>query len=223
MLVQIPNALRVGFGETCEIRAVDVEDFGLSGMAFTVCYGGQTMRMHVPSPGKHSVQNALAAIGVGTSLGVPLELLAKGVEAYLPPKGRMSMIRTNRFTLLDDSYNANPNSVMAAVDVLERVEGRRVCILGDMLELGEQSNEYHSVVGMYAALHGIDLIICVGPNSKQMFSGALELAPDRARYFETTDSLANSLPSLLLKGDTVLVKASHGMRLDRIVQLLKEM
>lgn len=222
MLVQIPDALRVGFCEGCALRATELMDFGLDGMAFTVEYGGRSVRMRVPSPGKHSVQNALAAIGVGLSLGLSLEQLAVGVEAYVPPKGRMSMIKTARYTLLDDSYNANPNSVMAAIDVLERVQGRRVCILGDMLELGEQAGEYHEVVGMYAAMHGIDAILCVGPNSEQMFMGALELAPQRARYFETVETLIDILPELLCDGDTILVKASHGMRLDRIVQMLKD-
>ena len=222
MLAQIPDAMRVGFGEACQLRAADVVDCGLEGMTFTACCGSESVRMHVPSPGRHSVLNALAAIATGLALGMDLCRLAAGVEAYVPPQGRMSMLKSERYTILDDSYNANPNSVMAAIDVLEHVEGRRVCILGDMLELGEQTDEYHEVVGMYAAMHGIDLILCVGPSSEQMFMGALALAPRRARYFETVDSLAEILPYLLCKGDTVLIKASRGMRLDRIVQLLRD-
>ena len=133
----------------------------------------------------------------------------------------MFILRTDRFTVLDDSYNANPNSVMASIDVLSRVNGRRVCILGDMLELGAQSDEFHSVVGLYAAQHDIDLILCVGPYSKHTFLGAHELAPERARYFETTEALHRALPALLLDGDTVLVKGSRGMHLEETVELLK--
>lgn len=222
MLLRIPGAMRVGFGADCELRAVDVQEQGLDGVTFTAQFGAQSRRMHVPSPGLHSVLNALMAIATGLQLGVGLDGLAAGVEAFVPPQGRMSMIKTERYTILDDSYNANPNSVMAAIDVLEKVDGRRVCILGDMLELGEQTAEYHEVVGLYAALHGIDVILCVGPNSEQTFNGALALAPDRARYFETTETLKAILPELVEEGDTVLVKASRGMHLEQIVQMLRD-
>lgn len=220
MLVQLPDAVRYGFQAHNAVRAVDEEDMGLAGSAFTVCAGGERMRMHVPAPGRHMIYNALAAVAVGRVLGLPLEELRRGVERFAPSAGRMHVRRSARFTVLDDTYNANPTSVMAAIDVLEHTPGRHVCVLGDMLELGAQAEEFHEVVGMYAALHGVELIVCVGPNSEQTFLGAHALAPQRARYFETQESLLSILPLLLRDGDTILVKGSRGMHLEQTVETL---
>ncbi len=95
-----------------------------------------------------------------------------------------------------------------------------MAILGDMLELGRESEEFHEVVGMYAAMHGVDLILCVGPNAEMIFMGAHELTPSKARYFETQESLISILPYLLQDGDTILVKASRGMHLETTVSYL---
>lgn len=220
MLIRIPNAIRYGLSEECDIRAVDLENLGLSGTAFTVQYQGTSMRMTVPAPGEHMVYNALSAISAGLTMGLTLAQLKDGVESFVPPSGRMDIKRTKRFTILDDSYNANPTSVMAAINVLENVKARRVAILGDMLELGDQADEYHEVVGMYAASHHIDLVVCVGPNSEKMFFGAHGVAPNQARYFETQESMQKILPELLEDGDTILVKASRGMHLERTIEQL---
>lgn len=222
MLATLTNVMRYGTGEECELRAVDIEERGLDGMSFTAVYGDESVPVRVPAPGQHAVSNALAAMAVGLTLGLSLSALAEGVAAYVPPAGRMNITHTKRFTVLDDSYNANPISVMAAIDVLEKAEGRRVCILGDMFELGDQADDYHEVAGMYAAMHGLDLIICVGPLSEQLFLGAHALAPRRVRYFETQESLLSMLPGLLEDGDTILVKASRGMRLEETVKTLLE-
>lgn len=222
MLATLPNVMRYGTGEDCDLRAAGIAEYGLDGMSFTALYGAESVPVHVPSPGQHAVSNALAAMAVGLTLGMSLSALAEGLAAYVPPAGRMNITRTKRFTVLDDSYNANPISVMAAIDVLEKAEGRRVCILGDMFELGEQTDDYHEVAGMYAAMHGMDLILCVGPLSEQLFLGAHAIAPLRARYFETQESLLSILPGLLEDGDTILVKASRGMRLEETVKSLLE-
>lgn len=220
MLVRLPGAVRFGFQEHNDVRACEVEDLGLSGSAFTVCAGGERARMQVRAPGRHMIGNALAAVAAGLALGMPLEELREGVERFSPAAGRMQVRRGAHFTVLDDTYNANPTSVMAAIDVLERAPGRRVCVLGDMLELGAQTEEFHEVVGMYAALHGVDLIVCVGTNAEQTFLGAHALAPQRARYFETQETLLSILPLLLRDGDTILVKGSRGMHLEQTVEAL---
>ncbi len=223
MLATVPGAMRFGLSEGCDLRAIEIDDQGLDGVSFTACYKGSQARAHVPSPGLHSVSNALAAIAVGLTLHMGLEELAAGVGAFAAPPGRMNIKQTPRFRILDDTYNANTVSMMAAIDVLEKVQGRRVCILGDMLELGRESSEHHEVLGMYAAMHGIDLIICVGPESESMFLGAIDIAPRRARYFETQKNLLSILPGLVRDGDTILVKASRGMHLEQTVQFLMEL
>jgi UDP-N-acetylmuramoyl-tripeptide--D-alanyl-D-alanine ligase len=220
MLATLEGAVRFGLSERCDVRGSDIVDEGLDGMRFTACCKGERVPVHVPSPGVHSVSNALAAIAVGLSLGLSLSELADGVGAFTAPAGRMNIKKTDRFTILDDTYNANTISMMAAINVLEKVESRRVCILGDMHELGKESAEHHEVVGMYAALHGADLIVCVGPESEAMFLGAHGIAPRKTRYFETQESLLPILPLLVKNGDTILVKASRTMHLERTVELL---
>lgn len=223
MLIRLHDTIRCGFQSGNDYRAEELREEGLAGSFFTVQVEGQPVSMHVPAPGKHMVSNALVAIAVGRSLGLPLNELIEGVESFRPAQGRMLIHNTGRYTVIDDSYNANPNSVMAAIDVLEKTPGRHVCILGDMLELGAQSEEFHEVVGMYAALHHMDLIVCVGPNSEQMFMGAIQFASRNSRYFETQENMLDILPMLLRDGDTILVKASRGMHLEDTVHKLLEL
>ncbi|MEG1755727.1 MAG: UDP-N-acetylmuramoyl-tripeptide--D-alanyl-D-alanine ligase [Clostridia bacterium] len=223
LLVTIPNALRYGRSESCDMRATDIVDLGLDGSQFTAHFKGEQIRVHVPAPGLHSVSNALAAMITGKVLGMTLEQLSAGVEGYRAAPGRMCIHHTEHLTIIDDSYNANPNSVMASIDVIKMLGGRRVCILGDMLELGEQSPLYHAEVGSYAARGGIDLVLSVGTYGQFIFEGASAVNPQQARFFETQDALLAALPSILADGDTVLVKASRGMHLENAVRFLLEL
>jgi len=224
LLCTVPNAIRFGMSEHNELRAVDLDEKGLAGTDFTVLWQGEQVRMTVPAPGQHMVLNALAAVAVGLSLGMTMDELKAGVAAYVPTAGRMEIKRTKRFTILDDSYNANPASVMAAIDVLETVKtGRRICVLGDMLELGEEAAEFHEVTGMYAAKHGMDLVLCVGPNSEQTYRGAESIRKGSAYHFEEQDDLLGLLDELVRDGDTILVKASRGLHLERTVAKLEQL
>ena len=220
LLVTLDGTFRYGFGEHCNVRAINIKDNGLDGMAFTICYAGNCIDAYVPSPGIHSVSNALAAVSVGLVLGMELAELAEGISGYASIKGRMDRHVTARYTLIDDSYNANPTSMKVAIDVLKKLPGRRVCILGDMREMGEASAALHEEIGRYAAKSGVDLILCVGTESEQMFFGAHALMPERARYFGSQESLLEILPSLLQAGDTILVKASRGMKLEKTVEFI---
>lgn len=220
MLRTLDNAFRFGLGEDNDLRATALLEQGLAGTAFTACYRGEQKDMFVPAPGRHMVYNALAAVAAGLTLGMTLSELGDGVGAYRPSAGRMDIKTTPRFTILDDTYNANPASVMAAIDVLERAGGRRVCVLGDMLELGPDSAEFHEVTGLYAANHGVELILCVGPNAGAICRGAAQIRPRSALHFETQEELHRVLPELVQDGDTILVKGSRGMRLERTVALL---
>lgn len=222
-LSTLPNAVLYGLGEHCAVRGTDIADRILDGMSFTAHAGEQTFRMHVPALGLHSVYNALAAVSVGLLLGMRLDEIAAGMETYEPLTGRMNVKKTARFTVIDDSYNANPTSTQASVDVLEKCPGRRVCILGDMRELGAESGRLHEQVGAYAAEKGFELLLCVGAESQAMFRRAASIAPEQTRYFETQEALLDSLPNLVRNGDTILVKASRGMHLEQTVQFLLEL
>jgi len=176
--------------------------------------------MHIPSLGVHSVCNALAAVSVGLLLGMEMEQIASGIETYKPLRGRMNVHEKSRFTVIDDTYNANPTSMKASLDVLKACSGRRVAILGDMRELGEAAPQMHEDVGRYAASLGIERILCVGTESKQMFVGAEAVAPGHVQYFATQDELLSALPQLVDSGDVVLVKASRGMKMEQTVDQL---
>ena len=220
MLCTIPGALLYGLGENCAVRGTEIEDQILRGMRFTAISGGNQCRMHVPALGVHSVYNALAAVSCGLLLGMGLDEIAAGIETYEPLHGRMNVHELSRYTVIDDSYNANPTSMKASLDVLKKCSGRRVAILGDMRELGEAAPQMHEDIGRYAASLGIECILCVGKESKQIFSGVSAVHADCAHYFETQEALLEQLPSLVQDTDVILVKASRGMYLEKTVERL---
>jgi len=203
-----------------DIYAEAVEDKGLMGTEFTAVAYGRRMRMYVPSPGAHMVLNALAGVAAGLALGISEKDIAKGVAAYAPVGSRMDIIGVGGGAILNDVYNANPQSVMAALEVLGRSAGRKVAILGDMYELGDNAPELHRNIGKLAA-ETADLVIGVG----RLAGGICEGASGRKcrnMYFLTQESLIVSLPQIIKQGDAVLVKASRGMRMEETVQFLRD-
>lgn len=212
----------VAFGLTpsCQIYGTDLVSHGLAGTDFTLHWEGEQFAFHIPAPGKHMVYNALAAIGAGLALHMDMPTIQQGVAQYTPLSGRMDIQKTEQITVLNDCYNANPGSMRASLDVLSYTAGRKVCILGDMLELGEKAQMYHQQIGTYAAKLGIDLILCVGRLAKEIAKGAKQGGSQQVEYFATQQQLIGALPSLIQQGDTILVKASHGMALDQTVSYL---
>ncbi|MDR2043864.1 MAG: UDP-N-acetylmuramoyl-tripeptide--D-alanyl-D-alanine ligase [Clostridium sp.] len=184
--------------------------------------------VHIPLPGEHMVRNAAAAACVGGCLALAPEQIAEGLAKVLPLGGRGSLIPLPCGTLIDDCYNANPISVKASIDLLATVDTFKTAILGDMLELGEHSGEMHRDVGKYAAQTGLDEIICIGENAKQIYEGAAaEETPNGKRsYYPTKQAFLRKLsetPGLVqrAKENTILVKASHGMGFAEIVDALR--
>ena len=150
--------------------------------------------------------------------GLTDDEISAGVAAYETVGRRANVIDTGYITLVDDCYNANPDSVMCAIDSLKTINGRKVCILGDMLEMGENKEELHAQVGKYASDKGVDLLLTVGELSRYTCTAAEEIS---SLHFETNAELISKLPELIKKGDTVLVKASHSMKFDEISEALK--
>jgi len=218
----IPGALLYGLGDNCAVRAEQIEDLVLDGMLFTAVFNGKRCRMRVPALGLHSVYNALAAVAAGLLLGMTLEETAAGIASYQPLPGRMNIHKLPRCTVIDDTYNSNPTSAKASLDVLKKCSGRRVAILGDMLELGAASSRLHEETGRYAASLGIEVILCVGPESERMFFGTLTSSGGESCFFPTQEKLIDSLPEYLQEGDIILIKASRGMKLEQTVRYLFE-
>ena len=178
--------------------------------------GAQTLQLHVA--GWHNVKNALAAAACALAVGCPLESIRRGLEAFEPVKGRSQVKAFKRHgqavTLIDDSYNANPDSVRAAVDVLAALPGPRWLVLGDMGEVGEQTRAFHREVGAYAQARGIEVLWTAGSASRH----AADAFQD-ARHFDTTGDLINALAQAP-DCRAVLVKGSRFMAMERVVAAL---
>lgn len=185
--------------------------------------GRTAFRLNVP--GVHNVYNALAAIAVGISHRIPKTRIAEALEGFRAVEGRMNVIDAQGFRVIDDCYNANPPSVRSALSILAGMacEGRRIAVLGDMLELGEETADLHRGIGAWAGEMDIDLLWCVGPLSRDTVAGALGkgIAKSRVRHFADKASLEAELVAEVAEGDIVLVKASHGLRLDTLVGRLR--
>ena len=216
------DVITYGLGEHCDFRAADIIDKGLAGMEFTVIAPGVSRRVFVPVPGAHMVYNALAAVCVGRCFGLAMSDISDGISAYRPIKGRMDIRIGKRLTVVDDTYNANPQSMRAAIDAVSIASGRRVLILGNMFELGENQVQYHRELGEYAAKSGAGLIIGIGENGSDIKAGA-DASGGTALSFATQDELLVRLPELLKAGDTILVKGSRGMHLEKTADAVLQM
>ena len=207
-----------GLGPTCDWRA-----FGLNeadkGTFFT-CQSpaGERTELFVPAAGEHNVRNALCAMAVARYLGVPAGDVVRAISAYKAPAMRQQMVEANGLLIIDDSYNASPDSMRSAIDVLSTrpVTGKRAAVLADMLELGDFSQQGHYQVGQYAKERGVELLVAVGPLSREIAAGYGE----GARWFATNQEAAAFLRDALRPGDAVLVKGSRGMKTDEIVAAL---
>lgn len=211
-----------GLEPTNDLYAKDIENLGLAGIRCTFVTKAGEFSAHIPIPGEHMVYNALAGTAVGLTLHLALEEIKAGIESLIPVSGRNNLIHTEKWDILDDCYNANPISMRASLDVLSKALGRKVAILGDMGELGENEKLLHYNVGCYAADKGVDAVFLVGELSKETARGIEAKNPDiTCRHFDTKQELIKALPLLLMKGDSILVKASHFMEFPEIVEWLK--
>ena len=168
-------------------------------------------------PGRHNAYNALAAAAVGRIVDVPWEGIQRALGEFEPVSMRAEIVRKNEIVVINDCYNANPDSMSAALELLGEVPGKRkVAILGDMLELGLQRGEFPAAIGAEAAARA-DLLLATGSECKQLVAAARSAGMAEARHFERADQLGAYAAAHLASGDVALVKASRGMALDRIV------
>ncbi len=215
-----------GMDDTAEVYATDVVNKGLFGSECAIHTGDMTIEAEIPLPGKHMVYNALAATAVGKTMGLTAEEIERGIRSVEAVRGRSHLIRTSEYTIIDDCYNANPVSMKAAIDLLGEAITRKVAILGDMFELGENEKALHRGVGAYAAEHNVDVLICVGILSEEMYQGAAEYTDKKdtmgLHYFATLEDCKNEVAGLLNRDDAILIKASHGMHFTELVELLTQ-
>ena len=214
------HAVCFGLSEGCDVRASRVCE-SAEGSKFTVHAFGKSFEAALSVPGLHNVLDALAAAAVGLLLGMSPEQIAEGLQSYAPLRQRVS--HAAGMTIIDDCYNAGPESMRAALRVLAGTptEGRRIAVLGGMLELGDFAPELHAGVGREAA-KAADLLLAYGPCSECYVQGAHEAGLAGAQAFATHDALVAALEETCRAGDTLLFKGSHGMHMEQVLaHLLK--
>lgn len=224
-----PHFFGMGGNVEQEVFASDVASRGLWGSDAKLRLGDVVLEVHVPLPGSHMVLNAAAAACVAGLLELKPEQIAAGIGKAVPVNGRNNLIRLPRYTLIDDCYNANPASMRAALDLLAMADTEKVAVLGDMFGLGgENSDELHRQVGAYAAMRQIHRILCVGERARHMFQAACDNAEEteRVTHFPSLEALLTALEKerreYIPDGSTVLIKASHAMEFDKVLEFLRQ-
>ena len=209
------------FGEAvdADLRATDVSARGIEGLRFVAHDGARSVEVQLPLPGRHLVSSALAALGAASALGVPLAEAAVALSVMDAPAHRMSVRRTAGLVVIDDSYNASPAAVMAALAVLGSVPSRRVAVIGDMLELGTLSADAHEAIGREAARQ-TDVLVGVGELARTMVASARRAGLRETYQVADRAEALMLLRRILLRGDTVLVKGSHSLALDELADAL---
>jgi len=212
-----------GLEEDVDYQAYNIRSKGEKGTDFNIKLDGNEYNVHVPAPGVHNVYNALAALAAGHELGVPADLLISGIAGYTPGSMRLNILKSNGLTVINDAYNASPQSVKAAIDVLNEIEAeRRIAVLGDMLELGSWSTVAHKETGAYVAGSRTDMIITVGQAAAHIAEGAMEAGfPGSGIVVLANNGEAiRYLQDIIREGDAILVKGSRGMMMEEIVNSL---
>lgn len=210
------QVLTFGTNARADIRASEIQGRGLAGVEFTLSGLGRSIRVMSPVPGLSLVSNALAAVAVAVAGGASIEQAADALtRARIQPKLQAKPAASGA-VILDDSYNANPASMAAALEVLHEMPGRRYALLGDMLELGSEEVHGHRSVGEHAA-RVVDRLFTVGPRGAQIAAAARAVGADSVRHFDTKEEALEVLRASLGPGDVLLVKASLGLHLSAVV------
>lgn len=215
-----------GMDSRNDVYAKNVFARGLLGTECTICTKDGKFDVTVPLPGKHHILNALAGTEVGLLMKMSEDEIKAGIESVKSTAGRSNIIETEKYIIIDDCYNANPKSMMAAIDLLSQADGTKVAILGDMFELGENEEALHGEVGKYVAKIIPDLLICIGKLSANIYEEAE--VEKKKLYFESLEEAADVIGELISSVDStngikpaILIKASHGMHFEKIVEILK--
>ncbi|MFT4871951.1 UDP-N-acetylmuramoyl-tripeptide--D-alanyl-D-alanine ligase [Congregibacter sp.] len=204
---------------SADISVSGLRGYGLQGSAFTLHIKGENQELNFPLPGSHNVANALAAAALATAAGLSLDQIVTGLEQAQAEVGRLrSEQLANGKILIDDSYNANPGSVRAAISLLAATAGDSLLILGEMLELGDESPQRHAEMGALARAEGVTRFVGVG----EALRPAVEAFGSGAQWVSSRETLSSHLGGLLEHSDTILVKGSRGAAMESVLSALRE-
>jgi UDP-N-acetylmuramoyl-tripeptide--D-alanyl-D-alanine ligase len=210
-----------GIDHDAMFRPTEVRERGLLGTSFKL----KEFAIELPLPGRHNLENLLAAIATARTVGISWDGIFRGIEQLKPAYHRGVIVPFRGATLYDDTYNSNPYALKRALELMEQadVKGRRIAVIGDMLELGEREHEFHRESGA-AIPPSVDVVIAVGPRSQSLLDGARSsgFADDRLHHFDKAEEAGEFLKDFIRDGDLVLIKASRGIGLDKIVSQLSD-
>ena len=209
------KTLTFGFSDDADVRCTfKANDFGSE---LSVISGRQKFEISLAAAGAHNVRNALAAIACTLAIGIAQDAIVRGLQTFAPVNGRLQRkVATNNALVIDDTYNANPDSVRAAIDVLAQAAAPRILVLGDMGEVGNDGRQYHEEVGEYARANGIEHVLTLG----ELASYTASAFGAGAKNYENLESLTDALAAIVHAHATVLVKGSRFMKMERVVQHL---
>lgn len=196
------------FGNQSAIYASNIQQ-STEDINFQLNIGENKINITLKLIGRHQVDNALAAAACASELGIGLEIIKDGLENTIPEKGRLELIELENFTLLNDSYNANPHSMKAAIDTIKKFPGKKIAVLGSMDELGKDSIKLHQEIGEYAKNSGIEKLFSIGEDAKHY----------QGDHFKDVESIVNTLSKKHQKS-VILVKGSRMMELNKLVDIL---
>lgn len=209
-----------GTGENCDYRAVDIRlEEGYP--AFTALCKGERIPLKLGVMGEHNVGNAMVSLAVACECGVPAKEAAKKLESFTGFPGRQQIYHTEGKIIIDDTYNASPASMKAGLNILNSMKKaeRRIAVLADMKELGDQSPLYHYEIGEYIAAHPIDQVVTLGELAKEIARAVREKSPQTAvREYSEPEPLTEYLKDILRPGDAVLFKGSNSMKLSQVAR-----
>ena len=214
-----PSVYKYGLEEHNDIRLISYETTE-SGMKIRADILGKITEYEIPTLGIHNIYNSLSVMGLCSLMGLDMKKSAEGIRKYQPSKYRMDIKSVSGKTLIEDFYNANPDSLRASIETFRQMLGeRKVAVLADMLELGEISEKEHMNAGIQAS-EIFDVIICIGSDAKYIGKGAIENGFDKGRvyYFANNEEAVSEINSILRPGDAVLMKGSRGMKLEEVAE-----
>ncbi len=216
-----------GMDKATDYCAESYDSLGEEGTSFSVTINNSLYKVKVPVPGVHNVYNALAAIAVGIEMKIPVETIIDGIAEYSPGNMRQNIISHKGMKIINDAYNASPQSMQAAINVLEELsaKSRGIAVLGDMLEMGAMSGELHYSVGEFIKEKKISYLITVGKESKNISEAVADSENNSIKlyHFDNNPDALNFLQNTVKQGDYILIKGSRGMKMEQIAEGLLQL
>lgn len=222
------NTLTFGFNEDNDYHISDHEVLGWDGLTGKIIGVDEEYNIKINTLGKHMLYNIIPGIIIGNHLNMTADEIEQGAYDYRPSKMRMDKIKLkDDIVVINDAYNASVDSMISALETLSNLDtqGRKVAVLGDMFELGDMSRDAHTRVGEVAAARNIDFVICVGKDSKYIYEGAVDKGIDKHKilYYRTKEELIDDIHELVKAEDTIIIKASRGMHLEKVIERLQSL